>query len=241
MSQPLALTYDGYCPICEAAVRFSAQYDWYRDHLLCEKCNSVPRERALAMVLAETRPAWRQLRIHECSPGGRGVSLKMHHQCSKYTPTHYFPEAQPGEIVRGYRNENLGAQTFGDSIFDIVVSEDVMEHVNEPADCIREVYRTLAPGGVYIFTAPTLKDLTATARKARYSSDGTVEFVGEPEYHKNPIDERGSPVTFHYGYDFPDLIRSWAPFDTRVVRFNDRRHGVIGEFTEVYVCAKAES
>ena len=49
---------------------------------------------------------------------------------------------------------------------------------------------------------------------------------------------QGSLVTFHYGYDFAELISAWSGFDVEVSRFHDHRHGVIGDFTEVYLARR---
>ena len=43
----------GYCPICVAPTRFSARYAWLRDHYLCDRCGSIPRQRALTLVLED--------------------------------------------------------------------------------------------------------------------------------------------------------------------------------------------
>ncbi len=37
----------GTCPVCETAEGFESPDGWYRDHLLCRSCGSLPRERAL--------------------------------------------------------------------------------------------------------------------------------------------------------------------------------------------------
>ena len=49
---------------------------------------------------------------------------------------------------------------------------------------------------------------------------------------------QGALVTFHYGYDFAELISAWSGFDVEVTRFHDHRHGVIGDFTEVYLARR---
>lgn len=228
----------GFCPACLAPATFRSDHAWYRDHLLCEHCGSVPRERALALVLNERFPNWRDLRIHEASPLDRGISKRLREQCRCYTPTYFRPDEPRGAMVLGNRNEDLEAQTFPDASFDVVISLDVMEHLNEPDRCCREVWRTLADGGAYLFTAPTYKDRVTSARVARFAADGGIEHYEPPEYHGNPVDPRGSLVTFRWGYDFPEVLRTWAPFDVRLYRFHDHRHGVIGEFTEVYLCEK---
>lgn len=232
--------HSGYCPICQADATFSAQFDWHRDHLVCETCGSIPRERAVALVLEEKFPNWRRFRIHESSPEPRGVSAKLSRECPDYVATQFFPDLPRGAEHEGFRNENLERQTFADRSFELVVTLDVMEHVNEPSACFREIWRTLAPHGGYLFSVPTYKENVRTERAARFLENGEIEHHREPEYHGNPIDPRGSLVTFRYGYDLPELIRSWAPFDTRVYRFHDHRHGVIGEFTEVYLCMRAD-
>lgn len=238
VSQPL-FKVDGYCPVCEAGTEFKAYGEWLRDYLVCGRCGSVPRERALALMLIEHAAEWRSLAIHESSPAERGVSPKLRRECRRYTATQYFPDRPAGTMIQGFRNENLERQTFASGSFDIVVSLDVMEHVNEPELCFKEIHRTLKPGGLKIFTAPTYKHLVASVRRARYLPDGSIEhLVNPPEYHANPVDPKGSLVTFHYGYDLPSLIRSWAPFDVRVSRFDDPHHGIMGEFTEVYVCRR---
>jgi hypothetical protein len=77
------------------------------------------------------------------------------------------------------------------------------------------------------------------AVSAEMRPDGGIRHLVEPpQYHGNPIDASGSLVTHDYGYDIHRQVAAWAPFDVRVLRFWDQTHGVIGEFTEVVVCAK---
>jgi SAM-dependent methyltransferase len=232
--------HDGYCPICKTNTRFVWTNKLDRDSLLCTSCPSlsVPRERAMMLVLDRERPDWRELAIHESSPTDRGVSKVVRQECKRYIATQLMKGVELGTEAHGFRCENLERQTFDTEIFDIVVSLDVMEHVNEPQLALTEIARTLKPGGLYLFTAPTYKSVISTYRKSRYDEHGHVHFVGEPEYHGNPVDPDGSAVTFHYGYDFPELISSWTGFDVDVIRFWDHEHGIIGDMTEVYVCRK---
>jgi SAM-dependent methyltransferase len=240
MQQTVEVVYrrSGYCPICEAVTEFRATTRWYRESLRCSGCGSVPRERALALVLSRSFPNWRNLTIHESSPANRGISPKMKRECAGYVATQFFPGEALGAVIRGFRNENLEAVTFADGQFDLVVTLDVMEHVNRPEAVMREVARTLKSGGAYLFTVPTYKGKVGTERRAVYKEDGSVEHFVEPEYHGNPVSDAGSLVTFHYGYDLPELLAQWSGMDVEVLRFHDHQHGVIGDFTEVYVCRK---
>jgi hypothetical protein len=232
--------HSGECPICDIKMDFISYDLSNRDCLVCANCpiSSVPRERALALVLKKILPNWRELRIHESSPAERGVSVLLRSEGEHYIATHLMDKVPLGESHGKFRCENLEKQTFIDNVFDLVVSLDVMEHVNQPELAFKEIYRTLSPGGYYIFTAPTYKHVLETYRISEYREDGTINFFSAPEYHGNPVSEEGSAVTFHYGYDLPQLISKWSGFDVEVRRFHDQTHGIIGEMTEVYVCRK---
>jgi hypothetical protein len=80
-----------------------------------------------------------------------------------------------------------------------------------------------------------------TERRASLASDGSIIHHFEPEYHGNPVDPHGSLVTFHYGYDLADLIAEWTLFEVEIRRYNQRSAGIVGEFTEVLICRKANS
>jgi SAM-dependent methyltransferase len=193
-------------------------------------------------VLEELVPHWRALRIHESSPAGRGISLKMKKECGGYVASQYFPDHPLGETVRAFRNEDLEHQTFEDATFDIVVTLDVMEHVFHPWLVYQEVCRTLRPGGYYIHTFP-IQNGRSIAYKARaeIGVDGQIVHHEKPEFHGNPINKDGSLVTIDYGYDIHKAIQEWAPlFDVRLIRFCDARHGILGEFTDTVICKKRE-
>lgn len=143
----------GYCPICEDKTVFVKPGVWLRDDYLCIRCHSIPRFRALLYVLQTHFSDWRDLTIHESSPGSPS-SDKIRRECAHYVETQFFPDASPGEVRQGFRCENLEHQTFGDGAFDLVITQDVFEHVLHPAQAFSEIARTLRPGGSHVFTAP---------------------------------------------------------------------------------------
>ena len=67
----------GFCPCCEQDVFFIAKNSWLRDHFKCSNCNSIPRERALMQTIKNEYPNWKNLPIHESSPGNRGHSVLL--------------------------------------------------------------------------------------------------------------------------------------------------------------------
>ncbi len=201
----------------------------------------MPRERALALILNEIRPNWRNLAIHESSPSPRGVSAVLLREARSYLSSQYFPNEPLGSLVDGVRNENLESQTFENESFDIVITLDVMEHVYHPDKVFSEIYRTLRSGGVYICTFPVRNyQVNGWERRFIQNEDGSRNHIKDPEIHGNPVSSEGSVVTVDYGYDLHKAIAEWAPFDIRVSRFNDAYHGIMGDYTEVVVCQKRD-
>lgn len=231
-------THKGHCVCCEEDVIFSADDSWLRDSYLCTNCLCVPRERALMNVLDEHYPNWKQLKIHESSPAERGASMRMRKQALYYTPSQYYPGDEFGTMVKGFRNEDLEHQTFKNGVFDLVITLDVMEHVYDPAKVFQEVARTLKKGGAYIFTVPIINKHSPTQVWAKRGRDGEPIFLHTPEYHGNPVDPKGSPVTMHWGFDIVSFIKRASGLETKIVAQYDKEKGIMGEYNEVFVSIK---
>ncbi|TDY11771.1 methyltransferase family protein [Meridianimaribacter flavus] len=228
----------GFCPCCEQDVLFVARNSWLRDHFKCSNCGCIPRERALMQTIKNYYPNWSELFIHESSPGKRGHSVLLQAKAKHYVETQFFPEASLGSYVNGVRHEDLEQQTFDDEAFDLVVTSDVMEHIYEPKKAFQEIYRTLKPGGAHIFSVPIINKHKKTQRWATKNPDGSPEFLFEPEWHGNPVDKKGSPVTFHWGYDIKDFIETHTGADCEIVYIDDLKYGIRAEYIEIIVMKK---
>jgi len=225
----------GICTICEGATLFIETADWLRDHYLCVRCGSIPRQRALIKVLNERFSGYRSLTIHESSPSGP-ASAKLKRECSDYLSTQFFPDQQPGEVYRGFRCENLEQMTFANESFDLLITQDVMEHVLNPDRAFTEIARTLKPGGAHIFTVPLYKGKKTIVRAKE--EDGEIIYLEEKDYHSNPVDKNGSLVVTEWGDELVDFIEKSSGLKTERHTFNDRKLGLEAEFLDVFVSKK---
>lgn len=141
-------------------------------------------------------------------------------------------------MVDGFRNEDLEQQTFPDNSFDIVVTQDVMEHIYNPEKAFQEIARTLRGGGSHIFTVPIVNKFNKTEQWAIKDENGNLKFLHTEDWHGNPVDAKGSPVTYHWGFDIVDVIKKSCGLDTVVEYINDLNYGVRAEFIEVLVTKK---
>lgn len=228
----------GFCPICSEETIFQSQESWLRDHYICLRCRSLPRERALKQAIDSFYPQWRDLVIHESSPSQRGTSLVLQQEAPGYIPSHYFPDVQPGSVVNGYRCENLEELTFPDESIDLHISQDVLEHIFHPERAFAEIARTLKPGGAHIFTVPIVRKHLPTQCRAQMEKEGTITHILPPQYHGNPIASEGSLVTFDWGYDIVTDIWSASKLCTFIVQIDDLSHGIRAEYNDVFVTKK---
>lgn len=185
-------------------------------------------------------PTYRKMTVHESSPGGRGVSVKLGRTCPGYSYSHYFPEVPLGTVhrTRGERCESLEALTFDDATFDLFLTQDVMEHILDPAAAFREIARVLKPGGKHILTVPIVNKCNSSSRRAERTEDGNLRHLAEPSFHGNPIDDQGSLVTMDWGYDIVDFIKAESGLSTHMITIDEIERGIRAEYIEVLVCTK---
>ncbi|RFF32310.1 class I SAM-dependent methyltransferase [Wenzhouxiangella sediminis] len=227
----------GWCPVCERMTLFVRLSDWLREDCRCARCISSARGRALVSVLAEVVPGWRQRSILEFAPYGP-VSARLERQARGYVGSVYLPDRAAGEMVGGYRNEDLRSLTFNDRMFDVVISQDVFEHVFEPERGFSEIERILKPGGVHVFTVPYFGSQPSRIR-ARLER-GDVIHLEPPEFHGDPVNSDGALVVTEWGEDLFATIQNSSGMMTERMQPHAPEQGIEGESLDVFVSRKPE-
>lgn len=221
------------CPVCNSVGRMWYDYPdvgirrahgigLLRETLRCKSCGATMRDRQMAIGLLDVIQArtgqsfpsvlaWRQsasssLRILDSdsfSPINRvlrGMRGYVHSQ--------FHPDRSPGEALPdGSINVNLEQMPFGDGSFDMVLTSDVMEHVANDDAAHREIFRCLAPGGLYVCTVPF--DPAIHANRLLTVSAGTRagRFLLEKHVHGDPHDRNGILAHRIYGRQLLDDLR----------------------------------
>lgn len=227
-------SHKGTCPICGPTI-FNITGPILREHYKCSNCNSIPRFRAIFHVLQNEFPNWRELRIHESSPAG-AVSEKLRKECKNYSCSFYLPEVPFGTVDKGRRSEDLTKLSFPNESFDLLVTQDVMEHVFHPELAFKEIERVLSPKGAHIFTVPVYpRDETVV--RAKMAGD-KIEHLLPPNYHGAPYSKTGALVVHEWGRDFVKFISKRSNTWTQVFIIKDRELGIDGKFLEVFISRK---
>jgi hypothetical protein len=128
--------------------------------------------------------------------------------------------AKLGELVSGVRCEDLEHLTFTDATFDIHTTQDVMEHVFSS-----------------VFTTPLVNKHQPSSRRATIDN-GKITYLAPPEYHGSAISEKGSLVTWHWGFDITRQIFEASGLFSHLNYIDDLSKGIRAELIEVLVTLK---
>ncbi|MEW6406892.1 MAG: glycosyltransferase, partial [Chloroflexota bacterium] len=212
----------GYCEVCQTAVDFLVDRQcgalerngvWvpnWRERQICPVCNLNSRQRAVAVAIRKFVTRERDCRpdvylMEQVTPVYQWLNEKLPRACC--TGSEYLGEdIAPGKVVKKVRHEDVERLSFGDSSFDLVVSNDVLEHVVNPDRALREVFRVLRPGGELLMTVPFHVGMDQNRRRAQMT-DGGVKHLLDPIYHGNPVSDEGSLVFVDFGWEFLEDIR----------------------------------
>ncbi|MRR54799.1 MAG: glycosyltransferase [Deltaproteobacteria bacterium] len=248
-----SFTVPGFCIPCGREVSFLVDLECggraeggrlfpnWRERLVCPHCGMNNRQRLIASLVA------RQL-------GGTAARGSSVYFLEQVTPIYHwaqaaFPECriigseylgprhQPGTVVKGIRHEDAGALSFPDSSFDLVVSNDVFEHVPEPGRSFSECARVLRPGGVLLATIPFHDTLEESVVRARLDGEEVSNLL-PPLYHGNPVSSSGSLVFTDFGWDVLDTIRSSGFQSCSCEIYASDRYGHLGGGQPVFRAVK---
>jgi SAM-dependent methyltransferase len=215
----------GYCAVCGRGGRFDVRVDRraprvdgvlavnLRETLTCPLCGLNNRQRLVATharvaagdVLARgTRPV--VYAMEQVTAFFHWLS-KLEAECEAIGSEYLGPEVASGTVVKGVRHEDATELTLADASVDVVVSNDVLEHVPEPERAVAEMRRVLRPGGTALCTFPFL-DQAETRVRARRRPGGGIEHLWPESWHGNPVSAKGSLVYREFGWDVLETFRS---------------------------------
>jgi SAM-dependent methyltransferase len=178
----------------------------FRESFLAAGFN--PRLRTVLDLLAEEpvdgEPA-SALRIY-ASEAVTPFALALRGRYPRFLGSEYLPDPEDRRRFFPIPHEDLAALTLPDASFDLVVCNEVFEHVPDLGRVLAEIARILRPGGVLLATFPFLFNRQDTLVRAELR-DGVVHHLLEPEVHPSPVDPRGSLVYQIPGWDVLELAR----------------------------------
>lgn len=180
------------CPICKATFRkfLPYGYEQVRDNALCPKCLSLERHRLVWLYLLECTNFFE-------------LPMKVLHIAPEQCFEERFKnlgnlEYITADLESPLANYKCDVQKlpFHDKVFDLVICNHVLEHVNDDKRAMSEILRVMKPGGSAILLVPLDFNRTQTYENSAIKSDK------ERKLHFGQYDHQRL-----YGLDFPDRLK----------------------------------
>lgn len=125
--------------------------------------------------------------------------------------------------------QDLQALDLPDCAFDLVTTNEVLEHVPSIDRALAEIHRILKPGSVHVGTMPFMYYQDESIVRARLEN-GRIVHLMEPEYHGNPVDPEGGALAFEIpGWNLLDRARAAGFQDVHMRFILSTAHGCIFE------------
>lgn len=230
----------GYCPVCEAPRNFMPPQEGmqpdtsFRESLHCETCRSISRHRAAIALLQDAVGETENARIYITEQASM-LFMALRKRMRKL---------EGSEFVRGFRKrrqlsawmhsqgcrsfvrfQDITALSFRRGSKEAVVSFDVLEHVPDYRQALREFARVLKPGGVLVMTVPFYAASADSETIAYVRADGGIETLGDPEYHGDPL-SHGVLCFHHLGWDLLAAMREAGFSEAEALRISDVEQGI---------------
>lgn len=141
------------CPLCDEKHRFLLFGSPPRPNAACPSCGSLERHRLLGLYLKQFPQIVNGKDILHFAPE-EAIKRCIHRQ----SPGHYLTadlEPKRGDIVLSIEDIALSDP------FDVIIASHILEHVDDRV-ALKELYRTLRPGGVVVIMVPIVEGWAST-------------------------------------------------------------------------------
>jgi SAM-dependent methyltransferase len=127
----------------------------------------------------------------------------------------------------GIQNEDLCNLSFDNESFDILVSLDVLEHIPNHEKAFRECSRVLKPGGRMMWSVPFIPNSAKNSIRAKLTN-GEIEHILPPEYHGDPLSDKGVLCFQHFGWEMLEQVRQAGFRDAYAICYFSTEFGYLG-------------
>lgn len=212
----------------------------WREDLAYEGVNS--RVRAVMYVISSILE---ESKIHSpriyAAEGITPFAMRMRGHYSHFLGSEFTLDPEQLNQLYPIPCEDLQKLTLRSEAFDIVSTNEVLEHVPSLDAALSEMHRVLRPGGWHVGTVPFAYFDETSTRRAMLDEHGEIIHLLEPEYHGDPMNGDGVLVFETPGWDILTRARHIG-FSRAFMRFIVSTHyGVLSEHVGgvfVFCCQK---
>lgn len=188
------------------------------------------------------------------------LGLRTHHQiyiAEQVTPLYDFlskkfpgltgseylgEHATPGLInEKGLRHESATELSFSNASMDAYLSFECFEHIPNFRKGFSEAARILKPGGKFMWSVPFADLEYNNIIRAMIGKDGQVQHLLEPEYHGDPVSDKGILCFTHFGWEMLDQVKAEGFSDAYALLYRSDVFGYPGNEQVLFIAERSAS
>ncbi len=227
------MTFSASCGVCgaESDLRIDGEscesINW-RETFVC-RCGLNSRIRAVLHYLRSICDKPDELSIYITEQVTSAYKI-LSHTFPKLIGSEYLSDGTlSGQLnINGIRHEDLTNLSFASSIFDYVISLDVLEHVPHYKRALSEILRVLRQGGLFLMSVPFFLDRDFSIVRAKIESNGDVTHLLDPVYHGDPLNNSGVLCFHDFSWDLLDDIKTAGFRQAKIVIYHSYDFGYFG-------------
>lgn len=170
-----------FCPFCKEKTLFENMGRPVRLNVRCSVCGSLERHRFLYFVYNIIFLG----RIDKINLLHLSPERCIHDLLKKYAFIDYVSaDLNPASyFFTDCKKEDFTKMSFGNKIFDVILSNQVMEHIEDEQGCLKEMKRCLKDSGVLIVNIPFKVGLEKTLENKKIISEEDRRLIYGQEDH----------------------------------------------------------
>lgn len=196
-----------FCPVCECYFKYFASFGLTeRPNAKCHHCNSLERHRLLFLFLKNKLGLFdlkTNIKLLHCAPEYSFYKIFTEMNNIDYVPCDIAPELYNYSGDTKITKVDITEIPFVDDSFDFIICNQILEHIPDDKQAMKELYRVMKKGGSGIIQVPidynrevTFEDFTITLpedREKAFGQSDHVRWYGK-DYPKK-LEEVGFKVT----------------------------------------------
>jgi FkbM family methyltransferase len=215
----------------------------FRESVLCKSCGALRRQEDLAQALVkvlgldgdclyQNKETIGKLHTYLLESYGPIFDVLAH--SPNLTYSEFWEDVPVGQKKNGILCQDVRGLTFESNRFDLVISQDIFEHISDPEKGFREIFRVLKHGGYHIFTVPYSKTLPKSRTRA-IETDRKTNYLLPATYHGDKLRPNGILVYTDFGFD---IINNLTNIGFLVETHEADRPEYANGYNIVFVCKK---
>jgi hypothetical protein len=202
----------------------------YRESIIAN--GLLSRNRAMLLVLEQIYSSLHKLALENIylveSLTGFSLWLRRHLGGERLFCSEYLENAE--QSFSDIPHQDLCALSFANASFELMLCNELFEHVQDLELAFREIARVLRPGGRLLATCPMAFGQKEAIVKVRHNlQTGEAEQLMEPEFHGDPIRPRAGSLVYRIpAWDVLEQLQAAGFLETCIHHVASWKYGVLG-------------